>query len=592
MRSHFCGELNESNVDEDVVLCGWIHRRRDHGGVIFLDLRDREGLAQVVYDPDTKESFKIAEGVRNEFVVEVKGRVRLRPSGTINDEMPTGRIEILGNELKVLNASETPPIQLDEHAEVGEDIRLKYRYIDLRRPEMAARLRFRSKVGNTIRNFLDNNGFLDIETPLLTKATPEGARDYLVPSRTHQGRFFALPQSPQLFKQILMASGMDRYYQIAKCFRDEDLRADRQPEFTQIDVETSFMDEDQIMGIMEAMIKHTFKKTLNVDLGDFPRITYAEAMRLYGSDKPDLRIDLKLVDVASLMKSAEFKVFSGPANDEDSRVVALRVPGGASLTRKVIDDFTEFVAVYGARGLAWIKVNDLRNGSEGLQSPILKFLDEEIIGNLLSTLAVETGDIIFFGADKSKIVNEAMGALRIKVAQELNLVASGWAPVWVVDFPMFELTSEGDLTSLHHPFTAPSLDAEELVKDPTKALSRAYDMVLNGTELGGGSIRIHDAKVQRAVFDVLGISEAEAEEKFSFLLDALSLGCPPHGGIAFGFDRLIMLMTDSHSIRDVIAFPKTQSASCPLTDAPGYVSPNQLRELSIRLRDTNKPLNG
>ena len=592
MRSHFCGELNESNVDEDVVLCGWIHRRRDHGGVIFLDLRDREGLAQVVYDPDTKESFKIAEGVRNEFVVEVKGRVRLRPSGTINDEMPTGRIEILGNELKVLNASETPPIQLDEHAEVGEDIRLKYRYIDLRRPEMAARLRFRSKVGNTIRNFLDNNGFLDIETPLLTKATPEGARDYLVPSRTHQGRFFALPQSPQLFKQILMASGMDRYYQIAKCFRDEDLRADRQPEFTQIDVETSFMDEDEIMAIMEAMIKHTFKKTLNVDLGDFPRITYAEAMRLYGSDKPDLRIDLKLVDVASLMKSAEFKVFSGPANDEDSRVVALRVPGGASLTRKVIDDLTEFVAVYGARGLAWIKVNDLRNGSEGLQSPILKFLDEEIIGNLLSTLAVETGDIIFFGADKSKIVNEAMGALRIKVAQELNLVASGWAPVWVVDFPMFELTSEGDLTSLHHPFTAPSLDAEELVKDPTKALSRAYDMVLNGTELGGGSIRIHDAKVQRAVFDVLGISEAEAEEKFSFLLDALSLGCPPHGGIAFGFDRLIMLMTDSHSIRDVIAFPKTQSASCPLTDAPGYVSPNQLRELSIRLRDPNKPLNG
>ena len=592
MRSHFCGELNESNVDEDVVLCGWIHRRRDHGGVIFLDLRDREGLAQVVYDPDTKESFKIAEGVRNEFVVEVKGRVRLRPSGTINDEMPTGRIEILGNELKVLNASETPPIQLDEHAEVGEDVRLKYRYIDLRRPEMAARLRFRSKVGNTIRNFLDNNGFLDIETPLLTKATPEGARDYLVPSRTHQGRFFALPQSPQLFKQILMASGMDRYYQIAKCFRDEDLRADRQPEFTQIDVETSFMDEDQIMAIMEAMIKHTFKKTLNVDLGDFPRITYAEAMRLYGSDKPDLRIDLKLVDVASLMKSAEFKVFSGPANDEDSRVVALRVPGGASLTRKVIDDFTEFVAVYGARGLAWIKVNDLRNGSEGLQSPILKFLDEEIIGNLLSTLAVETGDIIFFGADKSKIVNEAMGALRIKVAQELNLVASGWAPVWVVDFPMFELTSESELTSLHHPFTAPSLDAEELVKDPTKALSRAYDMVLNGTELGGGSIRIHDAKLQRAVFDVLGIGEAEAEEKFGFLLDALSLGCPPHGGIAFGFDRLIMLMTDSHSIRDVIAFPKTQSASCPLTDAPGYVSPNQLRELSIRLRDPNKPLNG
>ena len=592
MRSHFCGELNESNVNEDVVLCGWIHRRRDHGGVIFLDLRDREGLAQVVYDPDTKESFKIAEGLRNEFVVEVKGRVRLRPSGTINDEMPTGRIEILGNELKVLNASETPPIQLDEHAEVGEDTRLRYRYIDLRRPEMAARLRFRSKVGNTIRNFLDNNGFLDIETPLLTRATPEGARDYLVPSRTHQGRFFALPQSPQLFKQILMASGMDRYYQIAKCFRDEDLRADRQPEFTQIDVETSFMDEDQIMAIMEAMIKYIFKKTLNVDLGDFPRITYAETMRLYGSDKPDLRIDLKLVDIADLMKSAEFKVFSGPANDEGSRVVALRVPGGAGLSRKAIDDLTEFVGVYGARGLAWIKVNDLNSGTEGLQSPILKFLDEEIIRNLLSTLAVEIGDIIFFGADKSKIVNEAMGALRTKVAQELNIVTSEWAPVWVVDFPMFDLTSEGDLTSLHHPFTAPSLDAEELVKDPTKALSRAYDMVLNGTELGGGSIRIHDSKLQRAVFDVLGIGESEAEEKFGFLLDALSLGCPPHGGIAFGFDRLIMLMTDSHSIRDVIAFPKTQSASCPLTDAPGHVSSNQIRELGIRLRDQNKPLNG
>ena len=525
MRSHFCGELNESNVDEEVILCGWIHRRRDHGGVIFLDLRDREGLAQVVYDPDAQKSFKIAEGVRNEFVVEVKGRVRLRPSGTINNEMPTGRVEILGNELKVLNASETPPIQLDEHSEVGEDIRLRYRYIDLRRPEMAARLRFRSKVGNIIRNFLDNNGFLDIETPLLTRATPEGARDYLVPSRTHQGRFFALPQSPQLFKQILMASGMDRYYQIAKCFRDEDLRADRQPEFTQIDIETSFMDEDQIMAIMEAMIKHTFKKTLNVDLDDFPIITYAEAMRLYGSDKPDLRIDLKLVDIAGLMKSAEFKVFSGPANDEDSRVVALRVPGGASLTRKVIDDFTDFVGVYGARGLAWIKVNDLNSGYEGLQSPIIKFLGEEIITNLLSTLAVETGDIIFFGADKSKVVNEAMGALRIKVAQELNLVATGWAPVWVVDFPMFDLTSDDKLTSLHHPFTAPSLDVEELLKDPTKALSRAYDMVLNGTELGGGSIRIHDAKLQKAVFDVLGIGDAEAKEKFGFLLDALSLGC-------------------------------------------------------------------
>ena len=587
MRSHFCGELNESNVEEDVTLFGWVHRRRDHGGVIFLDLRDREGMAQVVYDPDAEESFRIAEGVRNEFVVEVKGRVRLRPKGTINDEMSTGRVEILGNELKVLNASETPPIQLDEHADVGEDVRLRYRYIDLRRPEMAERLRFRSQVGNIIRNFLDSNGFLDIETPLLTKATPEGARDYLVPSRTHVNRFFALPQSPQLFKQILMASGMDRYYQIAKCFRDEDLRADRQPEFTQIDIETSFMEENEIMGIMEAMIKHTFKKSLDVELGDFPRITYHEAIKLYGSDKPDLRIDLKLIDIADLMKSVEFKVFSGPANDEHSRVVALRVPGGVSLTRKTIDDLTEYVAVYGARGLAWIKVNDLASGSEGLQSPILKFMDEDIVRNLLLTLSAENGDIIFFGADKSKIVNEAMGALRLKVAEELGLVASGWAPAWVVDFPMFDVTTDGQLTSLHHPFTAPTLGVEELKQEPTKALSRAYDMVLNGTELGGGSVRIHDAEMQRAVFEVLGIDDEEAREKFGFLLNALSYGCPPHGGIAFGFDRLIMLMTNSSSIRDVIAFPKTQSASCPLTEAPGNVSSKQLRELSIRLRDPN-----
>ncbi|MFL2873715.1 MAG: aspartate--tRNA ligase [Pseudohongiellaceae bacterium] len=587
MRSHFCGELNESNIDENVTLCGWVHRRRDHGGVIFLDLRDRDGIAQVVYDPDAEESFGIAEGVRSEFVVLVNGRVRRRPEGTINKEMATGRIEVLGTELTILNASETPPIQLDEHMEAGEDVRLKYRYIDLRRPEMADRLRFRSKVGNIIRNFLDSNGFLDIETPLLTKATPEGARDYLVPSRTHEGRFFALPQSPQLFKQILMASGMDRYYQIAKCFRDEDLRADRQPEFTQIDIETSFMEESQIMEITEAMIKHTFKKSLNVDLGDFPRISYSDAISLYGSDKPDLRISLTLVDVADLMKSAEFKVFSGPANDADSRVVALRVPNGVSLTRKVIDDYTDFVGRYGARGLAWIKVNDLAAGVAGLQSPILKFMDAEIIKKLLSKLSVETGDIIFFGADKSKVVNESMGALRIKVAEDLNLVASGWAPVWVVDFPMFELDSDGQLTSLHHPFTAPTLNVGELREDPTRALSRAYDMVLNGTELGGGSIRIHDAEMQSAVLKLLGIDDAEAREKFGFLLEALSYGCPPHGGIAFGFDRLIMLMTGSSSIRDVIAFPKTQSASCPLTDAPGNVSANQLRELSIRLRDAS-----
>jgi len=587
MRSHFCGELNESNIDENVTLCGWVHRRRDHGGVIFLDLRDRDGIAQVVYDPDAEESFGIAEGVRSEFVVLVNGRVRRRPEGTINKEMATGHIEVLGTELTILNASETPPIQLDEHMEAGEDVRLKYRYIDLRRPEMADRLRFRSKVGNIIRNFLDSNGFLDIETPLLTKATPEGARDYLVPSRTHEGRFFALPQSPQLFKQILMASGMDRYYQIAKCFRDEDLRADRQPEFTQIDIETSFMEESQIMEITEAMIKHTFKKSLNVDLDDFPRISYSDAISLYGSDKPDLRINITLVDVADLMKSAEFKVFSGPANDADSRVVALRVPNGVSLTRKVIDDYTDFVGRFGARGLAWIKVNDLAAGVAGLQSPILKFMDAEIIKKLLSKLSVETGDIIFFGADKSKVVNESMGALRIKVAEDLNLVASGWAPLWVVDFPMFELDSDGQLTSLHHPFTAPTLNVGELREDPTRALSRAYDMVLNGTELGGGSIRIHDAEMQSAVLKLLGIDDAEAREKFGFLLEALSYGCPPHGGIAFGFDRLIMLMTGSSSIRDVIAFPKTQSASCPLTDAPGNVSARQLRELSIRLRDAS-----
>ncbi|MED5411627.1 MAG: aspartate--tRNA ligase [Pseudomonadota bacterium] len=585
MRSHYCGELNESHVDGEVSLCGWVHRRRDHGGVIFLDIRDREGIAQVVYDPDSKESFAIAEGVRNEYVIQIKGKVRLRPEGTINQDMPTGRIEVLGKELIILNSAKTPPMQLDEYSEVGEDVRLHYRYIDLRRPEMVDKLRFRSKVANTIRNFLDSNGFLDIETPLLTKATPEGARDYLVPSRTHPNRFFALPQSPQLFKQILMASGMDRYYQIAKCFRDEDLRADRQPEFTQIDVEASFMDEYQIMEIMEEMIRHTFKSLLGIEFEKFPRLSHAEAMRRFGSDKPDLRIDLELIDIGELMKSVEFKVFSGPANDAGSRVVALRVPQGGSLTRKVIDEYTDFVGIYGARGLAWIKVNDLGAGIEGLQSPIIKFLGEEVVSSLISILGAETGDIIFFGADKTKIVNEAMGALRIKVAEDLNLINCEWAPLWVVDFPMFEEDGEGNLTSLHHPFTSPTCDAEAFRKDPKSALSRAYDMVLNGTELGGGSIRINQPAVQQTVFEVLGIGEEEAQEKFGFLLDALSYGCPPHGGIAFGLDRLIMLMTGSSSIREVIAFPKTQSASCPLTDAPGLVSTKQLRELSIRLRD-------
>jgi len=585
MRSHYCGELNEKLIDQEVNLCGWVHRRRDHGGVIFLDVRDREGITQVVYDPDTVESFAVAEGVRNEFVIQVTGRVRLRPEGTMNEDMPTGKIEVLGKQLTVLNAANTPPIQLDEHSDVSEDIRIRYRYIDLRRPEMAERLRFRSKVTNTVRNFLDDNGFLDIETPLLTKATPEGARDYLVPSRTHPGHFFALPQSPQLFKQILMAAGMDRYYQIAKCFRDEDLRADRQPEFTQIDIETSFMEEEQIMSMTEELVQVLFKSHLDVDLGDFPKMSHAEAMRRFGSDKPDLRITTEFTDIADLMQKVDFKVFSGPANDPDSRVVALKISQGSKLSRKQIDEYTKFVGIYGAKGLAWVKVNDVDAGIEGLQSPILKFMPLEVIESLMQRLGAESGDIIFFGADKAKVVNEAIGALRIKVAEDLDMVESGWAPLWVFDFPMFEQASDGSLTSLHHPFTAPSCDADQLQKEPLAALSRAYDMVLNGTELGGGSIRIHDREIQQSVFKVLGIEDEEANEKFGFLLGALSYGCPPHGGIAFGLDRLIMLMTNTTSIREVIAFPKTQSAACPLTDAPGVLSSKQLKELNIRLRE-------
>ena len=589
MRSNYCGELNETFVGQQVELCGWVHRRRDHGGVIFLDIRDREGLAQVVFDPDTVEAFGLAETVRNEFVVKVTGLVRPRPEGTSNSGLGTGAIEVLGKQLEILNAAATPPFQLDEYASVGEDIRLRYRYVDLRRPEMTERLRFRSKVTNTVRNFFDDNGFIDVETPLLTKATPEGARDYLVPSRTHPNRFFALPQSPQLFKQILMAAGMDRYYQIAKCFRDEDLRADRQPEFTQIDVETSFMDEEQIMTTMEGMISGVFKKHLGVDLGEFPRMPFSEAMNRYGSDKPDLRIDLELVDIADLMKDVDFKVFSGPANDAESRVVALRVPGGVEISRKSIDEYTKYVSIYGAKGLAWVKVNDRAAGLEGLQSPILKFMPDAVVEALLEKLGAETGDIIFFGADKAKVVNEAIGALRIKVAEDLGQVKDCWAPLWVVDFPMFETNSEGNLTSLHHPFTAPACSVDELKSVPATALSRAYDMVLNGTELGGGSIRINKPDMQQSVFEVLGIGEEEAQEKFGFLLDALSFGCPPHGGIAFGLDRLIMLMTGATSIRDVIAFPKTQSAACPLTEAPGEVSTKQLRELNIRLREQPKP---
>ncbi len=585
MRSHYCGELNESHLDQNVLLYGWVHRRRDHGGVIFLDVRDREGVAQVVYDPDTVESFAIAEDVRNEFVIKIEGRVRLRPDGTVNPDMPTGKIEVLGKELEILNTANTPPIQLDEHVDVHEDLRLRYRYIDLRRPEMTEKLLFRAKVSNTVRNFLDSNGFIDIETPILTKATPEGARDYLVPSRTNPNQFFALPQSPQLFKQILMASGMDRYYQIAKCFRDEDLRADRQPEFTQIDVETSFMDEKEIMQIMEEMISHVFKIHMDVEFDSFPQMSHEEAMRRYGSDKPDLRIDIELVDIADLMEAVDFKVFAGPAKDSGGRVVALRVPGGASLSRKAIDEYTEFVSIYGAKGLAWIKVNDIDIGLDGLQSPIIKFLGKEVTTALIERLNTETGDIIFFGADKTKVVNEALGALRVKVAEDLGQIDEGWAPLWIIDFPMFEQDNDGNLTSLHHPFTAPASDAEGLARNPLGTLSRAYDMVLNGTELGGGSVRINRPEMQQAVFKVLGIEDEEAEEKFGFLLKALSYGCPPHGGIAFGFDRLIMLMTGSASIREVVAFPKTQSASCPMTDAPGEVSVQQLRELNIRLKE-------
>jgi aspartyl-tRNA synthetase len=589
MRSHYCGELRASDISADgsqqVILSGWVHRRRDHGGVIFLDLRDREGIVQVVFDPDREQSFALADACRNEFVVQVHGIVRSRPAGTENADMPTGEVEVLGQELVILNKSDTPPFQLDEHQSVGEDVRLKYRYVDLRRPEMAQKLKLRSKISTFIRNFLDQNGFLDIETPILTRATPEGARDYLVPSRTHDGHFFALPQSPQLFKQLLMVAGMDRYYQIAKCFRDEDLRADRQPEFTQIDIETSFMDEDQIMGLTEQMVVELFRDQLDIDLGEFPRMPYAEAMEKYGSDKPDLRIPLQLVTVGDLMQDVEFKVFSGPAKDPNGRVAALKVPGGNSMTRKQIDDYTKFVGIYGARGLAYIKVNNKADLEEGLQSPIVKFLPLEVRAQLLERLQAEDGDLIFFGADSEKVVNEALGALRCKIGEDLELMTCTWAPLWVVDFPMFEATSDGGITAIHHPFTAPSCTPEELAEAPLQGLSRAYDMVLNGTELGGGSIRIHDQGMQAKVFDLLQIDADEQQEKFGFLLDALKFGCPPHGGLAFGLDRLVMLMTDSSSIREVIAFPKTQSASCVMTQAPGVVANKQLRELNIKLRE-------
>jgi len=584
MRSHYCGLVNEEHIGQEVVICGWVHRRRDHGGVIFLDMRDREGVAQLVFDPDTVESFASAERVRSEYVLQIKGIVRARPEGTVNEDMATGKIEILGKELTILNAAETPPFPLDNYVEVGEEVRLKYRFMDLRRPEMLNKLMFRSKVTNYIRNFLDQKGFMDVETPILTRATPEGARDYLVPSRTHAGKFFALPQSPQLFKQLLMVSGVDRYYQIAKCFRDEDLRADRQPEFTQIDVECSFMEEAQLMGMMESLASSMFKELMDIDLGSFPQMTYAEAMNRYGSDKPDLRIPLELVDVGDLVAPVDFKVFAGPAADPKGRVAALKVPGGASLSRKQIDGYTKYVSIYGARGLAWIKVNELEKGAEGLQSPIVKFLGEEVALAIMKKLGAENGDIVFFGADKEKVVNEAIGALRCKIGEDLDLYTCKWAPMWVIDFPMFEELDGGGLTAIHHPFTSPSCSPEELKADPANALSRAYDMVLNGCELGGGSIRIHDAEMQKTVFGILGIDDEEADNKFGFLLDALKFGCPPHGGLAFGLDRLVMLMTESKSIREVIAFPKNQSASCVLTQAPGEVDTKQLKELSIRVR--------
>jgi len=588
MRTHYCGQLNETLADQEITLCGWVHRRRDHGGVIFLDIRDREGLAQVVFDPDREETFAKADRVRSEYVVKVTGKVRLRPEGARNPNMASGAIEVLGYQLEVLNQAETPPFPLDEYSDVGEETRLRYRFIDLRRPEMAAKLKLRSRITSSVRRYLDDNGFLDVETPILTRATPEGARDYLVPSRTHAGSFFALPQSPQLFKQLLMVSGFDRYYQIAKCFRDEDLRADRQPEFTQIDIETSFLDEQDIIGLTEGMIRKLFKEVLDVELGDFPHMPFSEAMHRYGSDKPDLRIPLELVDVEDQLKDVDFKVFAGPANDPKCRVAALRVPGGASMPRKQIDDYTKYVGIYGAKGLAYIKVNERAAGVEGLQSPIVKNIPLDNINVILDRVGAVDGDIVFFGADKAKIVSEALGALRIKLGHDLNLLTCEWAPMWVVDFPMFEENDDGSLSALHHPFTAPQCSPEELKANPATALSRAYDMVLNGTELGGGSIRIHRKDMQQAVFDILGISPEEQQEKFGFLLDALKYGAPPHGGLAFGLDRLVMLMTGASSIREVIAFPKTQSAACVMTQAPGLVDNKALRELHIRLREQPK----
>ncbi|AEG02061.1 aspartate--tRNA ligase [Methylomonas methanica] len=586
MRSHKCGELNTQHLGQTVALCGWVHRRRDHGGVIFIDLRDRAGLVQVVFDPDLSDSFAIAESVRSEYVLRIEGVVRDRPEGTHNANMFTGQIEVLGKHIEVLNESETPPFPLESEIEVNEETRLRFRYIDLRRTVMQQRMKVRRDVTRHLRQYLDDNEFFEIETPYLTKATPEGARDYIVPSRTHPNAFFALPQSPQLYKQLLMVAGMERYYQVVRCFRDEDLRADRQPEFTQLDIETSFMNEQQIMAIMEEMIRRLFKDIINVDLGDpFPVMSHAEAMRRYGSDRPDLRIPLELVDIADEMREVDFKVFSGPANDPHGRVVAMRVPEGGEMSRSVIDELSKFVGIYGAKGLAYIKVNDLAAGAEGLQSPIVKFAPDEVWAKVMAKVGAQNGDLVFFGADKADIVNEAMGALRVKLGLDRNLLTGDWKPLWVVDFPMFAWDDKAQrYTAIHHPFTAPSCSVEELKADPGHALSRAYDLVLNGTEVGGGSIRINRTEMQQIVFAILGIGHEEAREKFGFLLDALKYGAPPHGGIAFGLDRLVMLMTGASSIRDVIAFPKTQTAACPLFNAPALVSDEQLKELGIRLR--------
>ena len=585
MRTHYCGNVDEKLTSQEVTVAGWVHRRRDHGGVIFVDLRDREGLVQVVFDPDSRDIFSEAERLRSEFVIQVKGRVRSRPAGTINANLKSGQVELLARELTVLNRSEPLPFQLDEH--VSEEVRLKYRYLDLRREVMTRRLRQRHHITRAMRGYLDSNGFIDLETPVLGKSTPEGARDYLVPSRTHAGKFFALPQSPQIFKQLLMVAGFDRYYQIVRCFRDEDLRADRQPEFTQLDIETSFLTQEDIMVLMEGLLRHLFSEVMQVSLPNpVPRMTYAEAMRRYGSDKPDLRIALELTDVADLVKDCSFKVFAGPANDPAGRVAALRVPGGGALTRKEIDDYTAFVARYGAKGLAYVKVNDLAKGRDGLQSPIIKFLSDAAVTGILARTGAQDTDLIFFGADTAKVVNDSIGALRLKVGQDLKLVAAGWQPLWVVDFPMFEWDADAKRwAAMHHPFTSPlNEDPVALGANPGAALAKAYDIVLNGSEIGGGSVRIHRQELQSAVFELLGIGAEAANEKFGFLLDALKFGAPPHGGIAFGLDRLAMLMAGADSIRDVIAFPKTQTAADQMTDAPSEVSEQQLRELHIRVR--------